>query len=231
MARVKRASAANVVYHVFNRSNGRLRIFRKADDFSAFERALAEGLERFDMRLLGYCLMGNHWHLVLWPREAGDLSRFMQWVTMTQSQRWHAAHGTAGIGHVYQGRFKSFPVQSNEHYLTVLRYVESNPMRAGLVKRSRDWRWSSLAIREGVDKEGLMLAAGPVALPERWAALVDVLPGEVDLRKLENCMRRGSPYGSDAWTAAIAERLDLTSTLRPRGRPRLAKKKAPDPFI
>lgn len=219
MPRGKRKSAGNFVYHVLNRANGRLHIFKKSGDFSAFEQILSEGLERFQMRLLGYCLMSNHWHLVLWPREDGDLSAFMQWVTMTHSQRWHASHGTAGMGHLYQGRFKSFPVQSNEHYLSVLRYVESNPMRAGLVKRSRDWQWSSLVLRLGAGKDGLLLHAGPMKLPTNWLGLVDILPNETDLKKMENCIRRGSPYGSEAWVIQTANRLDLMSSLRPRGRP------------
>lgn len=223
MPRRKRKNFGNIVYHALNRANGRLRIFKKDGDFEAFERILGEGLERVSMRLLGYCLMGNHWHLLLWPREDGDLSTFTQWVTMTHSQRWHAAHGTAGMGHLYQGRFKSFPVQSSEYYLTVLRYIESNPLRAELVESSADWQWSSLAIRQGIEKDGLSLHAGPIPLPDKWLGLVDLLPNEADLEKLENCIRRGSPYGSDMWTVRMAERLDLTSTLRPRGRPKLVE--------
>ena len=220
MPRRKRKNLGNIVYHVLNRANGRLRIFKKAGDFEAFERILAEGLERFPIRLLGYCVMGNHWHLLLWPREDGDLSTFMQWVTMTHSQRWHAAHGTAGMGHLYQGRFKSFPVQSNEYYLTVMRYIESNPLRAELVQSSKDWQWSSLAIRQGNEKDGVALSNGPMSLPKKWLSLVDILLNETDLKKLENCIRRGSPHGSDVWVTRTANRLELESTLRPRGRPR-----------
>jgi putative transposase len=109
-----------------------LRIFKTVLDFAAFEKILAEGAERFSMRICGYCLMSNHWHLVLWPQQDGDLSQFMKWITGTHSHRWHAAHGTAGIGHLYQGRYKSFPVQGSIYYFTVLRYVENNPRRAGL---------------------------------------------------------------------------------------------------
>lgn len=220
MPRAKRKNPGNVVYHVLNRANGRLRIFKKAGDFAAFEAILAEGAERFRMRLLGWCLMSNHWHLVLWPRKDGDLSAFMQWVTMTHSQRWHAAHATAGMGHVYQGRFKSFPVQSSAYYAALLRYVESNPLRAGMVKSSGDWPWSSLAVRLGGEKEGLVPAKGPIELPENWQGLVDLLPGETDLAKIETCIRRGCPYGPEEWAKRTAARLELASTLRPRGRPR-----------
>ncbi len=225
MPRIKRKNLGNIVYHVLNRANGRLRIFKKPGDFEAFERILVEGLYLFPMRLLGYCLMSNHWHLLLWPQKDGDLSIFMQWITMTHSQRWHVAHGTVGMGHLYQGRFKSFPVQSNEYYLTVLRYIESNPLRAGLVKSSREWLWSSLALRQGKDKDGLTLSVGPMELPDNWLGLVDLLPNETDLEKLSNCIRRGCPYGSDVWIIRTVNQLDLRSTLHPRGRPKLPKEK------
>ncbi len=226
MPRAKRKFAGGFVYHVLNRANGRLRIFRKLSDFEAFERVLAEGLRRIPMRLCGYCIMGNHWHLLLWPRKDGDVSQFMQWITLTHTQRWHTAHGTTGIGHVYQGRFKSFPVESNAHYLTVLRYIESNPLRAKIVKNSRDWNYSSLAVRNGVDKEGLKISPGPVKLPVRWNRLVNVLPsGGVDAR-LEKCIKRGCPFGDDKWIVTTAQQCGLETTLKPRGRP----KKVPGTF-
>ncbi len=220
MPRPKRQCAGGGVYHVLNRANGRLRIFKKRADFEAFERVLVQGIERVGMRLCGYCIMGNHWHLLLWPREDGDVSEFMRWATLTHTQRWHAAHGTKGIGHVYQGRFKSFPVQSNEHYLTVLRYIESNPLRAKMVKNSRDWEYSSLAIRNGADKEGPTISAGPVKLPERWNRLVNVLPRESVDAAINNCIKRGCPYGNVKWIETTTQKLGLEMTLRPRGRPR-----------
>jgi putative transposase len=220
MPRTKRKCPGGFVYHVLNRSNGRLKIFKRPEDFAAFERILAEGIERFSIRLTGYCLMSNHWHLLLRPRRDDELSAFMQWITLTHSQRWHTSHRTVGMGHLYQGRFKSFPVQSGSHYLTVLRYMEQNPLRAGMVKRSVDWPWSSLAVRTGADKEGLRISAGPVALPGKWDKLVDLLPNETDLRKLEVCMSRGRPFGNEDWVANAVKEMDLGSTLRPRGRPK-----------
>ena len=220
MGRAKRTCPGGLVYHVLNRANGRLRIFRKEPDFAAFEQVLAEGLERVSIRLLGYCLMSNHWHLLLWPREDGQVSSFMQWITLTHTQRWHAAHGTAGIGHLYQSRFKSFPVQSGAHYLTVLRYIESNPLRAQLVSSARQWPWNSLAIRQGAEKNGLILHFGPMPLPPNWMRLVDLLPNETDVQKIQGCMQRGRPYGTDLWITRTAARLGLNSTLRPCGRPR-----------
>ena len=221
MTRIRRKCVGGVVYHVMNRANGRLRIFRKRGDFEAFERVLVEGLERTPCRLLGYCVMSNHWHLLLRPYEDGDLSEFMRWVTVTHVRRWHTSHGTVGIGHVYQGRFKSFPVESNGHYLTVARYIESNPVRAGIVEAAEDWEWSSLAIRNGADKGGLKLAKSPVRIPQNWGELVNVLPNETDVVKLKNAITRGCPFGSDAWVAKTARDLGLEVTLKPLGRPRI----------
>lgn len=194
-------------------------MFNKEEDFAAFERILAEGVQRYSIRLTGYCLMSNHWHLLAWPQDDDQVSAFLHWVTLTHTQRWHAAHRTAGMGHLYQGRFKSFPVQSNGHYLTVLRYIEQNPLRAGIVKRSVDWLWSSLASRRGFNKQ-LRVVPGPVPLPTNWLSLVDILPNEPDLRKLENCILRGCPMGDQDWVQKTAEKLDLDLTLRSRGRPR-----------
>ncbi|KPK38032.1 MAG: hypothetical protein AMJ65_13425 [Phycisphaerae bacterium SG8_4] len=220
MPRSRRQSPGGIVYHVLNRANARQTIFRGPSDYEAFERVIGEGLERIPMRLTSYCLMSNHWHLMLWPYHDGDLSAFMHWITMTHTQRWHAAHDTIGTGHLYQGRFKSFPIQSESYYLNALRYVESNPFRAGLVESSSDWIWSSLAIRRGLTKDGVAISAGPVELPDGWEELLDVVPWEEDRKKIERCIRRGTPLGQDDWVGKMAERLALTSTLRPRGRPK-----------
>ncbi len=138
MPRSPRAAEGGLIYHALNRANFRSAIFDDDEDYAAFERVLAQAVARHDMRLLAYCLMPDHFHLVLWPREDGDLSQFMRWLTLTHTQRWHAHHRTAGTGHLYQGRFKSFPVQADEHFLTVCRYVERNPVRADLVGRRRN---------------------------------------------------------------------------------------------
>ncbi len=219
MPRPQRIALGGYVYHVLNRANGRLRIFRKEDDFLAFEKIMADGAALFAMRLCGYCIMGNHWHLLVWPRQDGDLSSFMRWVTLTQTQRYHSSHGTVGIGHLYQGRYKSFPVQSDLHYLSVLRYVEANPVRAGLVRDAGLWAWSSFAVRQGRES-AVVLSDGPVELPSNWARLVHAVLCPPEVSDIANSMGRGVPFGDARWTAATAARLKLQSTLRPRGRPK-----------
>ena len=219
MPRAKRITKANIVYHVLNRANGRLRIFKKPSDFQAFENILAQGQKLFDMRICSYCIMSNHWHLVLWPKNDGDLSGFMKWITVTHSHRWHKSHATVGMGHLYQGRYKSFPIQSDVRYLKTMRYVEANPLRAGMVKSASDWLWSSLAIRLGAESE-INLSKGPKRLPADWPKLVDLAIDQNEIDTIDNCIKRGSPYGSKQWIVATANQLNLESTLRPRGRPR-----------
>ncbi len=219
MPRRKRIALGGYVYHVLNRANGRLKIFKKHGDFEAFEKIIAQGLERFSMRLCGYCIMSNHWHLLLWPQEDGALSEFMRWITLTHTQRYHAAHGTAGIGHLYQGRFKSFPVKDEAYYLTVMRYIESNPVRAEIVSRVEDWPWSSFAIREGYESP-FSLSDGPVKLPSNWNQLVNEQIPEKELDDLANSIKRGAPLGDPQWAKVTALKMGLESSLRPRGRPR-----------
>ena len=144
MGRALRAAVGGYVYHVLNRANARLRIFDSERDYHAFEAILAEAVQRAETRLLTYCLMPNHWHLMVWPRKDGELSRFMGWLTLTHTQRWHAHRKSVGSGHLYQGRFKSFPIEQDEHFYTVARYVERNALRANLVPRAEEWRWGSL---------------------------------------------------------------------------------------
>ena len=147
--------------------------------------------------MLADCVMPNDFHLVLWPHADGDLSRFM---------RWHAHRQSAGSGHLDQGRYKSFPVQSDDHLLTPCRYVERNPLRAGLMARAEHWPWGSLAKSAAVH---------PWAI-ERVNAAMSLAEEEAVVRSI----RRSQPFGASDWQEQAASRLGLTSTLGPRGRPR-----------
>jgi putative transposase len=210
-----------MVYHVLNRGVGRMRLFRKAADFAAMEQVLEETFRRTRVRILAYCLMSNHWHLLLWPRADGELSEVLRWLTVTHTQRWHANRPTSGSGPIYQGRFKSFPVRSDEHLLMVARYIERNPVRAKLVDDPRDWQWSSLWRRCQADPAlGELLSDWPVAMPRDWAAWVQQPQSEAELESLRRSVVRGQPFGDDRWAQRTAKRFGLESTFRPRGRPR-----------
>lgn len=220
MPRTSRASRGGFVYHVLNRGNGQSDVFNKDDDFAAFVSLMREAHEKVPMRLTGFCLMTNHFHLLLWPHTDGDLSRWMQWLMTSHVRRYHRHYNTSG--HVWQGRFKAFPVQSDEHYLTVLRYVERNPLRANLVDRSQDWEWSSLKPTERSAPEGL-ISEGPAAKPSQWTRLVNAGQTEAELQLLRKSVSRGTPFGETSWQLATAKTLGLESSLRPIGRPRSEK--------
>ena len=219
MPRRRRFASGGYVYHALNRAVGRATLFAKEGDYAAFEKVLHQAKEWQPIRLLAYCLMPNHWHLVLWPQHDGELSEFLRWLTVTHTQRWHAHHQTAGTGPLYQGRFKSFPIQDDEHVLTVCRYVERNPLRAGLVQRAQAWQWSSLWRRCEGDPTGL-LDAGPAPLPAGWLRHVNAAATEAELEALRRSVVRGRPYGEEGWVKATAEKLGLQATLRSVGRPR-----------
>ena len=222
MPRQPRAAPGGYVYHALNRAVARLPLFEKSGDFDAFERVLRLALAKQPMRLLAYCLMPNHWHCVLWPVGDSDLTAFVRWLTHTHTQRWHAHYHSAGTGHLYQGRFKSFPIQEDDHLYTVLRYVERNPLRAGLVERVEDWRWSSLAHRQGdaADRLKPLLHSWPTPEPADWLERVNQPETEAELEAVRQCVARGQPYGSAAWQEGTAKALKLESTFRKPGRPR-----------
>jgi putative transposase len=209
------------VYHVLNRAVARLALFEKEADYAAFERVLAEAMERHPTRLLSYVVMPNHWHLVLWPRKEGELTDFVRWLTHTHVMRWHVHFGTSGSGHLYQGRFKAFPVETDDHFYTVVRYVERNALRARLVARAEEWRWSSLWRREfGTPADRALLHRWPLPLPRDWVRYVNRAQSEVEVKAVRHAIQRGTPFGSSQWQARTARRLDLEWTLRPRGRPK-----------
>lgn len=213
-----------LAYHVLNRAVGRGTLFKKHGDYAAFEQVLKQAWDRLGTRIVCYCLMPNHWHLVLWPRKDDELSEFMRWLTVTHTQRRHAHYRSAGTGPIYQGRFKSFPIQRNDHFLTVCRYVERNALRANLAKRAEEWPWGSLWQRrevKGEDREFLLTtSAWPVKPPRNWLALVNRAETPESLDAVRGSVVRGAPYGGELWRQRVAIKLGLTSSLRPRGRPR-----------
>ena len=223
MPRRARSIVGGYAYHVLNRANGRLRLFRKKADFAAFDALVGEAFERVPLRIIGYTLMRNHWHFVVWPRhrQHQQVSDFFRWLTVTHSQRFHAHHGTSGMGHVYQGRFKSFPIADDEHLLAVLRYVERNPLRAKLVKQAEEWRWGSLYRRtQGTAEERALLAEPPLALGRSWCDHVNRPQSEAELAAIRRSIQRGQPYGGEKWTQKVTKQLGLEHTFRPRGRPK-----------
>lgn len=211
-------SAGGICYHVINRGNARATVFHEPGDFRAFLAAIGEAVERLDPRIIGYCVMPNHFHLVLWPKGDGDMSRFMQWLLTAHVRRYHAIHGTSG--HLWQGRYKAFPVQDDDHLLTVLRYVERNPLRARLVRRAENWPWSSLGGRGADGGTPGFLRRGPCSLPSDWAEVVNEGQTAEELGRIRASVNRGTPFGDERWMKRAAARLGIEASLRARGRPK-----------
>jgi len=223
MPRRPRVASGGFAYHVLNRAVGRGSLFDDDADYMAMERVIERTHKRLPIRIVSYCLMQNHWHFVLWPEKDDELSEFMRLRTVTHTQRWHAHRQTAGTGPLYQGRFKSFPIQHDDHFLTVCRYVERNPLRANLVNSAQRWLWCSLAKRTSRRRPTWLLPMNqwPVEPPRDWTAWVQRAETAAELDALRQCVKRGRPYGDNSWQEQTAEQLELESTLRPRGRQRV----------
>ncbi len=196
-----------------------MRIFHKAEDYEAFVHVLAEGLDRYAVELLTYCLMPNHWHLVARPKTDDALGRWMGWVGVTHVRRYHEHYHSRGGGHLYQGRFKSFPVAEDDYFVALCRYVEGNALRAGLVERADQWQWSGLWQRVSGPGE-LRLSPWPLARSRNWVAWVNRGLNDEQLEGIRTCVQRGRPLGPEAWVRRAAKRLGLEFTLRGPGRPR-----------
>ena len=222
MPRTARASVGGMCYHVINRGNGRADVFHKDGDFQAFVDLIGLSCQRLPLEVFGYCLMSNHFHLVVRSADDGDLSRWMQWLLTSHVRRYHRHYRSSG--HVWQGRFKAFPIQADEHLLTVLRYVERNPLRAKAVDRAEDWMWSSLRWWSSRVRPD-WLSNWPAVRPRNWKQRVNQAESERELEAMRRSVNREAPYGSDRWVKLTAKRLDLEFSIRPRGRPRNQPKK------
>jgi putative transposase len=210
-----------MVFHVINRGVGRMQLFDDEADYAAFERVIEESLSVQPMRICAYCIMPNHWHFVLWPERDGELAAFMQQLTITHVTRWQKHRGQVGTGHVYQGRYKSFPVETDEYFYQVVRYVERNALRANLVREADQWRWSSVWRRvHGTVEQRPLLGSWPLPMPDDWLAFVNKPQTEAELKALRRSVIRGCPYGHERWVRRTAAALGLEHTIRRRGRSR-----------
>jgi putative transposase len=168
----------------------------------------------------------NQWHFVAWPKIDGQVTAFFRWLAHTHAMRFRVAHRTVGYGLLYRGRFKSLPVQRDEHLLTIVRYVERNALGAGLVALAEQWRSSSLWVRmHGVDALRAILALWPVEHPADWTDRVNRALSAKELRGLTECIERGRPFGDGQWVRRMARALSLEHTLRPERRPAKAAQK------
>jgi len=222
---------------VLNRGNGRATVFHGPGDYAAFVELMGLACQRINMRLLGWCLMPNHFHFLLRPYEDGDLGRWMQWLMTSHVRRHHKRFGTSG--HIWGGRFKSFPLQRRQPTAaeraagvietagplwTVLRYVERNPLRADLVDRAEDWEWSSLRWWAFPSEAPVWARSDQPERPTKWLEFVNEPQTKEELEALRRSLTRGRPFGGKRWVERIAREIGLEHTLRPLGRPRKGTK-------
>ncbi len=198
MPRQSRLAIGGYVYHVLNRANGKTTMFNKEVEYKEFECLLLEARERFNMRILAYTIMPNHWHLLLHPREDQDMPNFMRWLSTTHATKMRHKTKTVGGGHVYQGRYKSFVVDTDAYLLTVLKYIERNPARAKLVKLPEEWKWGSAHRRiHGASKDQAVLAPSPTPLPHQYRRWIHDEEKQEDIFDIRGSVNRGAPFGGE----------------------------------
>jgi len=217
MPRTSRAAVGGQCYHLINRGNCRAQIFYDRGDYRRFLALMREAQARVAIEVFACCLMPNHFHLLARARMGSDFAEWMHWLLTTHVRRHHVFNGSSG--RLWQGRFKSFPIQEDGQFLTVARYVERNAVRAGLVRCAEEWPWGSLNWRHDPQCP-FPLASSPVPLPGNWTEFVNAPQTPEELEAVRVCVNRQRPYGTSAWTAQTASQFGLSSSLRPVGRPR-----------
>ena len=221
MGRISRVDAGEMVYHAWNRANFRSVLFKAEKHYQDFLTIIEESLALVPIRLLAYCLMPNHWHLVLYPRAQGELSQFMQRITLTHTQRYHARTRTVGYGHVYQGRYKSLPVEMGGHFITLVRYVERNAQRAALVAKAEDWPWCSVHVRlYGKAEQKQLLSPWPMAEPKDYLQWLNQSQPKAEVENIRYAIKRSRPYGSEEWVSQAVAQFGLENTIRNPWRPK-----------
>lgn len=221
MPRLARVDVADHAYHVINRANGRTQIFDTPEDFALFEELLEKTKNEVGMRVLAYCIMPNHWHLVLYPRTDGDLGIFMHRLTNAHTRLVRTHTNTVGSGHLYQGCYKAFLIENDTHLLTVIKYVERNAARTRLAPDCESWRWGSACCRlEGSPELKKLLDESPTPLPARYRAWINEPDKTEELSSMRYSLNRGIPFGSAHWVDAMVDQHGLESTRRAVGRPK-----------
>ena len=195
-----------------NRSAKQLPLFESPRDYRRFLDVLVEAEHRHDMRLLEYCVMPNHFHLLVWPRRDGDLSRYLRWTTGVHAQRWRLDRQTPGKGAVYQGRYRWVAVQDDAHLDIVRRYIVQNPVRAGLARDVFVWPWSSAGVLDVGTRPTLTTECRPA--PRNLGEILDA--------DLARCLAEGlsarPTFGSARWRFALDVELLLDAAGRPADR-------------
>ena len=220
MARQARVAPGGWIYHVSNRSAGRVKLFRNENDFAAFDLLLQEAIERNPLRIFSYCVLKDRWHFVVHPAKDGDLTAFFRWLTHTHTMRLRASQHSEGDGPVYGGRFKSFPVQPGASLLKVCRYVERSPVTAKVPAGAEEYAWGSLWVRaHGTPEQKAILSPWSERRPADWVGRVNKIIDPKESEAWGTCLARSRPFGDEVWTTKTVRKFGLEHTVRRQGRP------------
>ncbi len=222
MPRLSRIDVGDEIYHCINRSNGRLQIFKNNEDYKLFESLLEEAREITNMRIIAYVVMPNHWHLILQPMNDGDLALFIHALSNKHTRKVHVKTNTIGSGHLYQGRYKSFLVESDKYLINLIKYVERNPVRAKLCKKCEDWKWSSSWRRiYGTKQQKKLISLSPTPLPHGYLKWVNAEDSIEEVERIRKSVDKSVPYGKDTWVDVMINKYHLETTRRDAGRPKI----------
>ncbi len=228
MARLARVVAAGVPHHVTQRGNRRQSVFFSDDDYLAYAELLAEGCAGFGVAVWGYCLMPDHVHLILVPRDEAGLRAALSEAHRRYTRRVNLREGWRG--HLWQGRFASVPMDET-HLLACARYVELNPVRANLAAEAEDWPWSSARAHLAGRDDDLVQAAPLLDRVGDWAAfLAEGLDADAHAA-IRSGERTGRPLGDGAFVAALERELGRTLAKRKPGRKPKTDKRRVAPSI
>jgi putative transposase len=215
MPRVARIQTAGTYFHILNRANSKLKIFRKQIDYEEFIQLIIESLEKYKIDIYAYILMPTHWHIICSAQVDGEISRWMAWLQMMHTRSWHRRYKTIGRGHFYQGRYKSFIIQEDVYFLQVCRYVERNALRAGLVLKAEDWKWSSL-----FPENKVKISNWPISKPKNYLGFVNENITNLELESIRESIVKNKPYGEIKWVKQVAKINNIEQSLRKPGRQR-----------
>lgn len=217
MPRIARGLADNQIYHIINRGNRREAVFHDNYDYEKFLKLLIESKEKYAIKIYAYCLMPNHFHLVIYTKYADSLSQAMHWISSSYVRYYNKRYNISG--HLWQGRYKSFIVQEDSYLLVLLKYVEANPKRARIVKDCIDYKYSS-ANNRIKNNENLITDEVPILLPADWYTYINSDEKITDIESIRNCITRQAPLGDKNWKYMVSKKYNLESTMNPRGRPK-----------
>ncbi len=227
MPRSPRIVLPDMPHHVVQRGNRRQPIFFDDEDRRFYRDLLSSTCAEQGVRCLAWCLMDNHVHLVLVPPVADALRAIFARVHTVYAQRMNRNHGLSG--HLFQGRFSSYPMD-NAHLMVAVRYIENNPVKAGMVKQAEEWRWSSAQAHVNGVEDRLTDSGALGKYVANWRAMLALGLEAADWdEKVEVALRSGRPLAEPAWLENMNEHAGVSLLTPRRGRPRMTTKKRDSP--